>query len=268
MTRTRRGSGLTSNAAHPFTFVGPEIELAVIGQRRKVGILKGDTGPVQIDLAANTPDPGPDRTVDINRIAPGLLVMVAHGAPSGIVMERTTDAGRFRRVGIAALSQPGEAVAAGHPLFDQRPAVALPGLAAGLHADHLVEGNPDPLLDHREGRRTFPGELDEFANLAADRLNLVIAGALPADHADGDIAATVDRSRKRRDRRPPFTAAGGEQIVTHVAGPDDEDREWQHIRRHEPVEMLVDGFRLPAGVGEDRAIGHSPCRDEKSTPSN
>jgi len=240
----------------------------MIGQRRETGLLERNTGPVQINLAANTPNPGPDRTVDINRIAPGLLVMVAHGAPSGIVVERTSDAGRFRRIGIAALAQPGEAIAAGHPLLDQRPAVALPGLAAGLHAYHLVEGNPDPLFDDREGWRAFASELDQLADLAADRLNLVIAGALTADHADGDIAAPIDRSRKRRDRRPPFTAAGGEQIVTHVAGPDDEDREWQHIRRHEPVEMLVDGFRLPAGVGEDRAIGHSPCRDEKSTPSN
>ena len=69
MTRTRHQSGLTLNAAHPFTLVWPEIELAVIGQRQEIGLLEGNTGPVQIDLATNTPDPGSDRTVDIKRIA-------------------------------------------------------------------------------------------------------------------------------------------------------------------------------------------------------
>ena len=82
------------------------------------------------------------------------------------------------------------------------------------------------MLDDREGWRAFAGELDQLADLAADRLDLVIARTLAADHADGDIAATVDRPRECGDRRPPFAATGGEQIVPHVAGPDDEDREW------------------------------------------
>ena len=197
-----RRVGASPQTPHIPSLVWPEIELTVIGQRRKIGDLEGNTGPVQIDLATNTTDPGSDRTIDDDRVAPGLFVMIAHGPPSGIVVEGTTDAGRFRRIGIATLSQPGEAVTARHALLDQRPPVALPSLMAGFHADNLVKGNPDPLFDDREVWRAFAGELNQRANPPADRLNLVIAGALTADHADGNVAAPGRRNARKPQSRP------------------------------------------------------------------
>ena len=89
------------NTAHAFAFVRLEIELAVIGQRRKIGLVKRNARSMQENFAADSTNPCADRPVEGDGIGPVFTIVIAHRPPAGIVMERAADAGRFRRVGIA-----------------------------------------------------------------------------------------------------------------------------------------------------------------------
>ncbi|CAM5279193.1 hypothetical protein AFEL58S_00189 [Afipia felis] len=80
----------------------------------------------------------------------------------------------------------------------------------------------------------------------------------PPDHADRSVAMRIDGAGEGGDRRPASSAASRDQVVADVPGRDDVDREWQHVRRHQPGEVFIHGLGLPARVGEDRAIGHRP----------
>ena len=210
---------------------------------------------MQEHLAADAAQPGADRRVDIHRRGPGVVVLVAEAAPLRIAVERAADAARLGRDRVAVPLQPAQAVDAGHGALDQRPAVDLPVLEARLHADDLVERDADPLLDDGLLGRAAPGQAGQRANFPADRHDLVVAGALAPDHADVDTDAP-HRPGERRDRRPARAGPRAQQVGAEVAAGDDVDREWQHVVRPQPREVLVDGGGLPAGVGEHGAVGH------------
>lgn len=126
-------------AAHAFTLVGPQIELAMIGSRRKVDILERHTGSMQVDLAADPTQPRADRPIHLYSIGPCFGIVIPYRAPATIVMERATDAGGFRGLGIAMPAQPGQAVTTLQPPFYQRVTLDLPRLEARLGAHDLVE---------------------------------------------------------------------------------------------------------------------------------
>ncbi len=151
-------------------------------------------------------------------------------------------------------AQPCEAVPTAHALFDQWKALGLPCLEAGLGADDLVGRNADPLLDYRKGGRALSGETGKFADLAADRHDLEIRGALPSDHADRDgfraglarhdldqLAVIIlvidgdDRASRRdglgkhRNRRPSFALARGNEFIADAAGRNDVNGKRQHL---------------------------------------
>lgn len=85
-------------------------------------------------------------------------------------------------------------------------------------------------------------------------VDLVVAGALSADHADRGLSPRVDGAGEDWDRRPALAATGRDQIVVDISGRDDVDRERQDVRGHQPGEMRVHCLGLSGRVGEDRAI--------------
>ena len=148
--------------------------------------------------------------------------------------------------------EPAQAIAARHAQFDERPAVHLPGLEGHFHAHDFVQGDTDPLFNDGAARRAFAREPDQLTHLAADRHDLQFLGALPADHADLARCGFGEGG----DRGPALALRAADQPVADVAGSHDMHWERQDIRRFKPGEMLIDGLRLPAGVGEDGAVGH------------
>ena len=78
-----------SDAAHALAFIDPEIELAAIGRRRQVRLIERHGRAMQEHLAADATHAGADGTVNLDRVDPGVGIVVAHVPPSGVVMERT-----------------------------------------------------------------------------------------------------------------------------------------------------------------------------------
>ena len=229
----------------------------MIGGRAEVGLVERHGRTVQIDVAADATQAGADRMIDRHGLGPGFGIAVADLAPAHVGMKGTADAGALGRDLVAVPFEPAQAVLPRHALFDERPAVDLPRLERRLNPHQLVERNADPLLDDGAVGRAAAGQPDQLANLPADRDDLVVLGALAPDHPDFDAAALF-RAREGRDRSPALAAAGPQEIGPDVPGRDDMHWEGQHVRRHQPGEMLAHGARLPAGVGEDGAVGHRP----------
>ena len=71
-----------SNAAHPLALVAEEIELAAIGSSGEIGRVERHAGAMQEDLAANPAKAVAQRAVDLDRISPGLRVVIPHMPPA------------------------------------------------------------------------------------------------------------------------------------------------------------------------------------------
>ena len=230
------------DTTHALALVRPQVELPVVGQRRQIGFVKGNGGPMEKDLSPNSTQGRPDGSIDLDGIGPGSGIMIAHSTPARVVVKRTPDAGRFRRVGVIVAAQPGEAVPPAHAHLDQRPAVDLPGFAARLDAHDLIARDSDPLLDNGMAGRALAGEPRKLPDLPADRHDLEIRGALTPDHADGNSVACCapcgdldertgrilveyghggshrgDGFGERRNRCPAFTLRGAHELITYVA---------------------------------------------------
>ena len=255
----------------------------MIRRRRQIGLVERHAGTMQKDLAADAAHPGAKRPIHLDGIRPGFWIVITHMSPAGVVVKRTADARALRGNRIAVPAQPGEAIPPAHALFDQRETLDLPRFEAWLGAHDFIGRDAYPLLHDGGGRRALSREAREFAHLAADRYDLELSGALPADHAERDgfgrgaPPADLDkfavvilvqnrdlgagrrhRPRERGDRRPAITGARGDELLADASGGDDVDRVRQDIARHQPFEVPIDGGRLPAGIGKDCAVGHRP----------
>ena len=180
--------------------------------------------------------------------------MVAHLPPLGLRVVGAEGAGRTRQrtIGVA-LGEPILAVLARHALLDQRPAPDRPHVAGRLRPGDLVGGDADPLLDEPVGRHPLlVTDADQAPHLAADRFQLVLAGALafrgaplgaPQDvGGDGHeaVARGVDPFHHMGDEIAPADAIDGKAQLGV-----------------QPVEVLVDRPRLRAGIGEHGGVGHA-----------
>ena len=136
-----------------------------------------------------------------------------------------------------------------------------PAIAARLHARGLVGRNAYPFDDRDVFGVALPGaQAEQLAAVLSDRVYLVFAGALTTATALHDLRPGVTFFALREERHGRETLAlasrAAHEVCADVPGADDGDGERQHIRRHQPVQMLVDGLWLPARVGENRAVGH------------
>src|SRR5690606_20829508 len=141
-----------------------------------------------------------------------------------------------------------------HALLDQRPANCLPRLTRRLHSRGLVGRNADPLLADWGFWRPLARDAEKLADLPANRVDLEVARATAVDEAAGNTVVgheswdiDLDELPLRRRRR---------DVIPQVPGADDMHRERQDVAAGEPSQMLIDGARLPARIGKDRAIGH------------
>src|SRR5205085_2118987 len=96
-----------------------------------------------------------------------------HLLPLCRVAVRAEGTSRLGRPRIAHTVEPTETIVPTNSPFDERPSVYLPVVARRLHPRGFVGRNPDPLLD-------LPA-VPQLLHLAADRLDLVLRGALAID---------------------------------------------------------------------------------------
>src|SRR5690606_16059816 len=138
-----------------------------------------------------------------------------------------------------------------------RVAPPLPRLAARPDAGELVVADPLPRLDVPAGVAPARRHPRQLADLPADRADLVLVRALPPhDHVAAALVVGVERHRGEPPVLPLRLAGRprGVGIAEDVAGRDDVDGEAFGLGAlAEDAEPVVDGARLPAGVGEDGA---------------
>lgn len=115
---------------------------------------------------------------------------------------------------------------------------------AGAHAADLVEADPQPLLNGAAA-----GGLVQLADLAPDGVELVLAGALPADHA---LAAALVADVERHAGE---AMAWVERVLSEVPGAHPMDG-YADVSggRLQPSQVVVDRVGLPASVAEDGGV--------------
>src|SRR5690606_22965737 len=124
-------------------------------------------------------------------------------------------------------------------------------VARVAHAYGLVKRNAEPLLDGLGDALAGP-EPQQLADFAIDGFDLVLPRALAAQHAP--LAVWVPNV-ERQGRKPLAVLTLQARLPDISLGHAVDGNDVPYLPL-QPVQVLVDGFRLPLGVGEDGAVGH------------
>jgi hypothetical protein len=176
--------------------------------------------------------------------------------------------------------EPSDAVGPALAHLDQREALDLPGFEAGLawmissvempiHCSTTGDSG-DRLRVRPASSRTFLRMGTILNSVAHCRLiipidtvsfavrRVPIATTSPSSSSSrtGTSVPAGVRVLVKAGMEAQLAVAGGGELLADIACRHDMDREGRDVWRHQPGEMVVDRFGLPAGIGEDGAVWH------------
>lgn len=238
-----------SDAAKSFAFLRHPVVVA--GGLVEIDAGEGFSGAVQVGFSADVSSHSGDfaqRLVDEDCVLEGFRIVVFHLFLHGVAVIRAADAGVLGQVSYGVIPvEPLEELAPAESFFDKGIPVGDPLVPAGFLADEFVHADAKPHFDlDGFGGASSGFEAQLFPQLCLNRGDFVHSCTLPFGDAGGSVKDCQVQGYVYE--LVAFRVLAAQDVFPDVVCADGDDLERQ--LGFQPLQMLVDLGRLPAGVGE------------------